>query len=35
MFPFMNWKISTDRPCPAARIATPSAAVVFPFPSPV
>ena len=35
ILPFMNWKIDTFRPCPAARIAKPRAAVVFPFPSPV
>ena len=29
-----NWTKSTGRPAPAARTARPTAAVVFPFPSP-
>ena len=32
---FTNWSIPTRIPRPAARSMTPSAAVVFPFPSPV
>ena len=31
----MNWTIKTLRPCPAARMAVPSAAVVLPLPGPV
>jgi hypothetical protein len=33
--PFKNWQKHTFRPAPAARIAKPIAAVVFPLPLPV
>ncbi len=32
---FMNWTMHTLRPWPEARIASPNAAVVLPFPGPV
>ena len=33
--PFKNWIIATLKPAPAARMARPIAAVVFPLPFPV
>jgi anti-sigma B factor antagonist len=32
---FINWTMATRCPWPTARMASPHAAVVFPFPSPV
>ncbi len=34
LLPLMNWIMPVLRPCPDARSAVPSAAVVFPLPSP-